>query len=372
VSLRVEARGETTSLAERKRRAGQRLVLGLSGPGITDEEHALIRQVKPAGFILFARNVEEPAQVRELNRELATLVPKSHPALLTVDQEGGRVQRVKDGATLFPPLRWVGNCDDLALTRRFAQALAREVLACGFNVNWAPDADVDSNPKNPVIGDRSFGRDPERVAAHVAAYVQATHDAGLMACVKHFPGHGDTDQDSHLHLPTVEKELPDLERCERRPFEAAIRAGVGLVMTAHVVFPALDEDHPATMSSAVLRGWLREALGFGGVIVSDDMEMKAVRGRFPLEQQLDLACQASLDLFLCCKEPHLQLEAYEQLVRLQEQDPRHDDLAELSEGRVMALRERFLLGRPSPPPLTDLKSAWAADLAHLIRARGQG
>ena len=371
MTTRVTARGETTSLADRKRRAGQRLILGIAGPSISDEERALIREVKPAGFILFARNVEEPAQVRELNRELATLVPKSHPALLTVDQEGGRVRRVKEGATHFPPLRWLGNCADLQLTRQFARALAQEVLACGFNVNWAPDADVDSNPKNPVIGDRSFGRDPDAVAKHVAAYVQATHEAGLMACVKHFPGHGDTDQDSHLHLPTVEKELPDLERCERRPFEAAVRAGVQLIMTAHVVFPALDEDHPATMSSRVLRGWLREALGYDGVIVSDDMEMKAVRGRFPLEQQLDLACRASLDLFLCCKEPVLQQEAFEQLVRLQEQDLVHDDLAADSEKRIMALRERFLLDAKPLPDLNVLKSAAAQDLVQLVRARGE-
>lgn len=370
--VRVDAVGDTTSLADRKLRAGQRLLIGISGAGLTDPERALIREIRPAGFILFKRNVEEPAQVKELNRELATLVPNTHPAILSVDQEGGRVQRVKDGATLFPPLRYVGNIDDLELTRRYARALAAEVRACGFNLNWAPVADVDSNADNPIIGDRSFHRDPDRVARHVAAYIQATQDAGLIACAKHFPGHGDTASDSHLTLPKVERDRPELERCELTPFRAAAAANVGTVMTAHVMFPAYDEDNPATMSSAILDDILRRQMGYDGVIVSDDLEMKGVRDFFPLRDQLDRSCRATADMFLVCSEAALQLEVFEDLVRLQEDDARHDDLATQANRRIDTLRERFFLNPPRVPGPEVLKSNEHRDLTLLIRARGEG
>jgi beta-N-acetylhexosaminidase len=370
VSWRVTAQGEQTSLFDRKQRAGQRLLLGLAGPSVDADFRALVKEVQPAGFILFARNVEEPAQVIELNRELASLLPASLPALLTVDQEGGRVQRVRDGATLFPPLRWVGNADDEQVTRAHAEALAAEVAALGFHMNWAPVADVNSNPDNPVIGDRSFGDSPPKVARQVACWVEATQAAGLPACVKHFPGHGDTAVDSHLDLPIVEREPPELEEKELAPFRAAIAAGVEAVMTAHVLYPAWDEEYPATMSRRILRGILREEMGFGGLVVSDDMEMKAVRGRFPLELQLRLACEATIDLFLCCETAALQAEAFEHLVRLQEADSSHDQLARDSNARLMALRERYL----KIPILRDpqvLGCAAHADLVHRIRALGE-
>ena len=368
--MRVDAVGETTSLAERKLRAGQRLLIGLSGPSVTDAERSLIRLVRPAGFILFKRNVEEPAQVRELNRELASLVPASRPPILSVDQEGGRVQRVKDGATLFPPLRFVGNVGDLDLTRDYARALAAEVRACGFNLNWAPIADVDSNPANPIIGDRSFHRDPDQVARHVAAYVQATQDAGVIACAKHFPGHGDTATDSHLTLPTVERDLPELERCELTPFRAAAAAGVGTMMTAHVMYPAFDEDNPATMSSRILDGILRQRIGYQGVIVSDDLEMKGVRDYFDLRTQLDRSCRATADLFLVCSEATLQVDAFEELVRLQEDEKRHDDLAITAGKRLKALRERFFLKRDPDPGLEVLDSPQHRALVARVRDRG--
>ena len=366
--VKVEARGETTSLHARKVRAGQRMLIGIPGAGLDGETKALIREVQPAGFILFSRNVEEPEQVLELNRELASLVAEEFPAVLSVDQEGGRVQRVKEGATRFPPLRHLGNCRDLELTRRYAEALADEVAAMGFNLNWAPVADVDSNPDNPIIGDRSFGRRPEEVAQHVAAYVQATQARGVLACAKHFPGHGDTATDSHLTLPTVEKDPPDLRHVELVPFVAAARARVATMMTAHVLFPAWDEDNPATMSRRILHGLLREELGYEGLIVSDDLEMKAVRGRYALDVQLERACAATVDLFLVCSDPKLQVEVYEGLVRLQEEDSAQDRLARDAMRRLAATRERFFKGAPKPPPLSVLDGY--RELVARVAARG--
>lgn len=368
-SARRLAIGEQTTLADRKRRAGQRLIIGFPGAAPPEESRRFIRAARPAGFILFARNVEEPGQVRELNRELGALLPKSLPPLLSVDQEGGRVQRIR--ATSWPRARWLGNLDDPARTRAIARALAVELRAMGFNVNWAPVADVDSNPANPVIGDRSFSRDPAAVARHAQAFLEGMEEVGVLGCVKHFPGHGDTSVDSHLDLPVVEKETPELERTELLPFRHLIRAGAPMVMTAHVRYPAWDEDLPATMSAPILQGQLRGALGHSGVVVSDDLEMKAVRGRYPLDLQLDRASRASVDLFLCCSEVELQWEAFELLVRLQEGDKRHDDLAIDAMGRLKALRHRLFSPARPVPELSHVGSIAHRDLALFVEAHGR-
>ena len=362
--------GLTTSTADRKGRAGQRLVIGLAGPRVSEEERSFIREVRPGGFVLFKRNVESAEQVRELNAELRALLPKDLPPVRTVDQEGGLVQRVKEPATVWPPMRFVGNVGDPAFTRAVGAALGAEVRACGFDLDFAPVADVDSNPKNPVIGQRAFASQAREVARHVAAFIEGMQGAGCAACAKHFPGHGDTSVDSHLDLPIVEKEPPDLDETELVPFRAAVRAGVATVMTAHVVFPAWDEDRPATMSRNIVEGILRARLGFGGVIFSDDMEMKAVRGRFPLELQLREASLAGVDSFLMCKELPLAHEAWEILVRLQEEEKRQEDAAIDAVKRWSALRERWLKDPQPQPPLSSLGSAEARDLALRAVARG--
>ncbi len=362
--------GLTTSTADRKRRAGQRIVMGIAGPRVSEEERRLIKEVRPGGFVLFGRNIEEPRQVLELNRELASLLPTDVPPIRTVDQEGGRVQRVREPATRWPPMRHVGNVADLDLTRAVGAAIGREVRALGFDLDFAPVADVDSNPKNPVIGDRSFGSESWAVSRHVWAFIHGMQDEGCIACAKHFPGHGDTSVDSHLDLPVVEKDPPDLDQLELPPFEAAIRAGVGSVMTAHVLFPTLDEERPATMSSRIVGAILRERFTYNGVVFSDDMEMKAVRGRYPLEMQLREATTAGVDSFLFCKEPELVLEGYEILVRLQEEDKRQEDAAIDSVKRWSTMRERFLKDASPRPELSVLGCAEHLDLALRVRAQG--
>ena len=366
------ATGEMTSLAERKRRAGQRLIVGFGGHSPDLAMRRFIGEARPAGFILFGRNIEEPAQVRELNRELHSLLPPALPPLLSVDQEGGRVLRIK--ATPWPAMRTLGNMNHLPTTEKVAVALSEELRAMGFNLDFAPVADVDSNPKNPVIGDRAFSADPAAAARQVAAFTRAMQSTGLIATAKHFPGHGDTHTDSHLTLPVVEKEGPDLERCELVPFRAAIEAEVGMVMSAHVVFPAWDEENPATLSRRILHGILREKLGYSGVICSDDMEMKAVRGRYAVEQQLDLASKATVDLFIVSQmltlTPELMVETWETLVRLQEEDKVHETLAEASNKRLMALRRRFWKNQAPQPPITVVGSPANKQLVHYVLARG--
>lgn len=378
MSERVTAVGEMTSLWDRKLRAGQRLVIGISGHEVTEDERKLIRELRPAGFILFARNVAEPAQVRELNRELASLVDPAHPALLTVDQEGGRVQRVREPATVWPPMALVGRADEwrekrepppTAHASQVARGLARELRAMGFNLNFGPVADVNSNPKNPVIGDRSFGADPKAVSSLVAAFVEGTQAEGVIACAKHFPGHGDTSVDSHLDLPIVEREDRDLREIEIPPFAAAVRAGVGSVMTSHVVYPAWDESWPATLSDRIAPRLLRKEMGFEGVLFSDDLEMRALAGRWPLPDILRRATGATVDVFLACKDPLLQIAAFEELVRQQEEDGAGDRAATDAAGRVQAMRERFLAGKREDVPLTELGRRDHRALADRVRER---
>ena len=361
------AYGEQTSLAERKRRAAKRMILGFLGTSLPAEISAFHKRAAPAGYILFARNIENPLQVLELNTDLASLHQKSHIPMRSVDQEGGRVRRIR--ATDWPPMRYLGNINDKATTAQVATGLAEELLGMGFNTNWAPVTDVDSNPANPVIGDRSFGRTPELCSAHVRTFLNAMQARGVTGCLKHFPGHGDTDLDSHLALPIVEKDIPELEHCELFPFLQNIDIA-RIVMTAHVMFPAFDEELPATMSHNILHGILREKLQYEGIIVSDDMEMKAVRGRWPLEIQLDHSCKAGVDLFLFCKEYELQEEAFETLVHLQESDPLHDKLAIASEKRLLNLQKAMSATHP-PSSIESVGSREHHALCELILARGQ-
>jgi beta-N-acetylhexosaminidase len=360
--------GEQTSLFHRKVRAGQRLIIGISSPFVDDDTRALIAAIRPAGFILFQRNVVEPEQVRDLNRELASLVDPHYPALLTVDQEGGRVQRVRAPATVWPAMRVLGR--QSAEIEETSRAIAIELRAMGFNLNFAPVADVDSNPDNPVIGDRSFGRRPEQVAEHVAAFIHGHQDEGVIACAKHFPGHGDTNLDSHLDLPTVEKDPRDLEHVELVPFQRAVAAGVGTIMTSHVIYPAWDEEWPATLSANIVHGILRQRLGYEGVVFSDDMEMKAVHGRYPTEIQVRRATLATVDILLCCKEPTLQYEAFEALVRMQEEDSGLERSCETSVKRVHALRERFFLEPRQPADPSVIGCARHRELSERLVERG--
>ena len=330
--------GDVTSTTLRRRRAGRRLVIGFEGHTVSSELREIVREIQPAGFILFQRNVASPAQVRELNRELASLLPADRPPLLTVDQEGGRVQRVREPATRWPSMRRVGATDR---AEQVARALGLELRAMGFNLDFAPVADVDSNPANPVIGDRSFGPSPERVGRAVAAFTRGLQAVGVMACAKHFPGHGDTTLDSHLDLPTITRDEATLRRVELPPFRAAVQAGVASIVTAHVVFTAFDPSMPATLSPGLLTRLLRDELGFGGVVFSDDLEMKAVADRYPLVDQARLLIRGTVDLALACRAPELQLALFEETMRALEADAALDAMAVASARRVDALTARL-------------------------------
>lgn len=252
-----------------------------------------------AGAILFARNCASPVQIAALNAELCRLAP-DHDPIRSVDQEGGRVQRIQAPLTVWPPLRRLGRTGDTELARTLGRAIGDELGALGFTWDFAPVLDVDSNPDNPIIGDRALSRDPEAVARLGVALALGLHEAGVGSCGKHFPGHGDTLLDSHKELPRLTHPRALLDGRELVPFAAAAQAGLPAIMTAHVVFEALDAERPATLSGAALTGLLRDELGFEGLVVSDDTEMKAVADRYEIETIITEGLLAGVDLFLIC------------------------------------------------------------------------
>ena len=263
-----------------------------------------------SSVILFSRNVgtpEETARTCERIRESA-----GRPILITIDQEGGESRRLVDGFTAVPPMRHLaaGGPD---LVEEAARTTARELRSVGIGLDFAPVVDVDTNPDNPVIGDRSFSSDAGIVSMLGATWVRAMQEEGVAACAKHFPGHGDTSEDSHHELPRLGHDLERLRRVELPPFRTAVEAGVAAIMSAHVLFEAVDPLVPATLSPNVLQGILREEIGFQGVVVSDDLEMEAIMGRMSSGEAATRAIEAGVDLLLCCHREDRQREVLETL-----------------------------------------------------------
>jgi beta-N-acetylhexosaminidase len=299
-----------------ERLAAKMVGIGFIGPSPTKEVRALIaRGVR--NVILFARNVESPAQLAQLTYEVKTAADS--PLMMSVDQEGGRVLRMREPFTAVPSMRQVGRAGDEKLAYEVGRVLARELRAVNFDMNLAPVLDVDTNPSNPVISSRSFGGSTDLVARLGVAVVRGLQDHSVAACVKHFPGHGDTNKDSHKELPTLPNhDLARLDEVELPPFKAAIDAGVASVMTAHVIYSPIDGKYPATLSRAILGGLLRQRFGFDGLVMSDDMQMHAIADNYGFDESIVLAAAAGVDLFWICHSVELQNRAIDVLVRATE------------------------------------------------------
>ncbi|MCA9688005.1 MAG: beta-N-acetylhexosaminidase [Myxococcales bacterium] len=321
---------------------GQLLFCGFIGVSPPRSLLDLIAAGRVGGVVLFRRNVENPAQLRQLCDRLHAAAPPGVPLLLAIDQEGGRVLRLRAPWTAWPAARALGDRDEPQETASIATAMARELVELGIRLDFAPVVDVDTNPQNPVIGDRSFGRAPERVARHATAFLTALQEGGVAACAKHFPGHGDTALDSHLALPRIDHDRARIDAVELPPFRAAIEAGVASIMTAHVVFAAIDPRAPATLSPAVM-AVLREELGYDGVVFSDDLEMRAIADFTSVRGRIEGPLRAGVDALLLCEHADLQEEA----LRIVERLP--DAAVEAAITRVVALKRRFAAPRPEPP-----------------------
>lgn len=282
---------------------GQCLGVGFDGPVIPEEYAELVRKYKIGNVLLFRRNVESFEQIRALCASLTGLI-QSETGLapfIMAGEEGGSVSRLSHIAGLTPCPMAVGATGDPENARTVGRWIGRAMRAVGVNMDFGPVLDVFSNPDNAVIGTRSFGPDPETASAFGTAFLRGLKSAGVMACGKHFPGHGDTAVDSHLALPLVEKSEQDFRGTELPSFAAAIREGIEAIMTAHVVLPAVDGERlPATVSKKILTGLLRQELGFQGVVISDGMEMKAVMSLYGIEEATLRAINAGCDMALIC------------------------------------------------------------------------
>jgi beta-N-acetylhexosaminidase len=346
-----------------RRQIGQLLVAGFNGTQLPSELRSLAREFSLGGVILFARNIAEPEQVAELAHEASRLVPDV-PCWVSIDQEGGRVARLKKPFTEWPPMATLGRSGDVTLAERFAKALASELKAVGVTLDYAPVLDVHTNPKNPVIGDRSLSDTAKTVAEMGAAIVRTLQAEGMAACGKHFPGHGDTSTDSHHELPLVEHPPERLRETEFLPFRAAIDANVATIMTAHVFVPSLDEQRPATLSRHVVTDILRRELRYEGVILSDDLEMKAIASQYAVPQAAVMAIEAGCDGVLICSGAHdTQAAALEALVHAVEEERLPWSRVEDALKRQQRAKERFLAAGVAAKPLSgrQLRAAIGRD-----------
>jgi beta-N-acetylhexosaminidase len=345
-------------------------MVGFDGHVASSDVKRMIREFGVGHVILFGRNVDAPEQVAELVRELQGVAKDAGhalPLLVAVDQEGGRVSRLSEPWTVWPPMRAVGRIGSEDLARKVGAGLAAELSACGIRWDLAPDVDVDTNPDNPVIGDRSFGDDPGLVGRLGAALIRGLQEGGVAACAKHFPGHGDTDVDSHLELPAVDHPWPRLDEVELPPFRAAIGAGVASIMTAHVMVRELDDTVPATLSPRVVDGLLRKEMRYGGVIVSDDLEMNAVATHWGVGQGAVKAAQAGCDVLPVCSRVEAQVEAIESLIRALEAEAVPWSAMDDACARIRRLKEMYLVPYRPPDPKEARAAAGSAERAGLSR-----
>jgi beta-N-acetylhexosaminidase len=353
--------------SELERQAASLFTVGFHGQSPSPELRGLLAR-GVSGVILFKRNVGAPEEVLELNRALKR--EAGRPLLTSVDQEGGSVARLREGFTRLPPMRAVGTKGDVTLARRVGELIGRELRAVGFDMSYAPVLDVDTNPENPVIGARSFGRTPELVADMGVALASGLQAVGVAACGKHFPGHGDTSQDSHRELPKLLHPLERLERVELAPFRRAAAAGIASLMTAHVIFEAVDAEHPATMSRAVMTGLLREKLGYDGLVVSDDLEMKAIADHYGVEEAVVLGLQAGVDHFLCCHTAELAHRAIDAIVGAVEGGRLSHATLQRAAGRADALVARYVKPAGSRSELAVLRCPEHLALVERLEASG--
>ena len=263
--------------------AGQVMMVGFTGvDDISEDFISFIEEYKVGNVILFSENIYSKGQLKRLCGKLQEVVKKAtgYPALISIDQEGGMVSRLSPDLPSAPGAMAIGRTGEPRYAYEAGLITAKELRMCGVNFDLAPSCDINNNKLNPVIGVRSYGEDADTVYAFAKEMARGLKDGGVIPCIKHFPGHGDTDSDSHLILPSISKSLEELEREEILPFARLIEDGVDCVMTSHIIFKALDKDYPCTMSKAVLTGLLREKLGFRGIIATDCLEMGAIKENY--------------------------------------------------------------------------------------------
>lgn len=331
------ARNEMTS----REKIGQLFMVGFMGTTVTSELASFIKEYKPGGVILFSRNLESVEQIVELTNDLQRCSPQS-PLLISIDQEGGRVSRLPKGFTIFPPCELIGRCNSGELAYAVAATTAKELRAVGINMNMAPVLDVNSNPDNPVIGDRAFGSVSDVVSEMALVTAAGLQDNKVVACGKHFPGHGDTNADSHKELPVVEASRERLETVEFPPFRRAAAAGIETMMTAHVLYKALDDSLPATLSPDIITHLLREQMQYDGVVLTDDLEMHAIVDHYGPGDAAVRAFLAGCDVLLICKDRDREIAAFESVEKAVASGTIATKRLDQSVARIQRVKQRYV------------------------------
>jgi beta-N-acetylhexosaminidase len=326
--------------------------MGVQGTALTADEADFVVKNNVGGICFFKRNVEGPVQIRELCASIQALrsrIPSRAPLFISIDMEGGRVLRLKPPFTQWPALAAVGKIDSTSVAFRFAQAMGDELRAVGINLDYAPCVDIFTNPANTVIGDRALSTSTDVVAKLSSALVRGYIKAEVIPCAKHFPGHGNTLVDSHLALPVEERSLEELEARELEPFKKVFKARLDLVMAAHIKYPKVDPEWPASLSEIFLKEILRKRLHYRGHVITDDLDMKALTLNYSKAQIAVRALKAGANILLYCNEPDsppTALEAIEKAVT-----DKTLDAAIVTDNcnRVLSLKKDYL---QSPDPLS--------------------
>ncbi|WP_442601766.1 beta-N-acetylhexosaminidase [Paenibacillus sp. KN14-4R] len=351
-------------------KVGQMVQCGFEGTVPTEDIKQLIQKQRIGGVLYFSRNVIDTDQVAKLSHDLQAVASESGvaPLWIAIDQEGGMVARLTDGVALMPGNMALAAGGSEEAVYEAASITGKELKALGINLNYAPDMDVNNNPRNPVIGVRSYGESPELVAKYGRQAIHGLQDAGIVATAKHFPGHGDTEKDSHLDLPTISHSRERIYEVELRPFIEAIDAGVDAIMSSHIHFPAFDENQlPVTLSYQVLTGLLREELGYQGVIMTDCMEMEAIATHYGTVEAAVMAVEAGADMILISHRQDRQIGAIEAIVQAVEKGLIAESRIDESVERLMALKRKRGLFNEKESQLADLSEVGCT--AHMEAAR---
>lgn len=334
---------------------GQHFFIGISGHTLTHEEKSFIVDNNIGGVVLFGRNVADPKQVWELCHEIQSLRHKmadKAPLFIGIDMEGGRVHRLKSPFTQWPPAKKLGDLDAPTVSFHLANRLGLELQAVGINLDFAPSVDVLTNPANTVIGDRAISSDPEMVAKHVSAIIRGFIKSGVLTCAKHFPGHGNTLLDSHLHLPVEQSDLARLESLELIPFKKACKARVDMIMTSHIMFPKIDPDWPVTLSEIFIQKIIRDEFRYRGLVITDDLGMKAMSDNYGIDEIPVRALKAGVDLLLYCNEPDVPPQALEAVIGAVAQGSLDKNTLQNSYQRILDVKKAKLASFGALP-LTD-------------------
>lgn len=337
----IKEKIKTMTLEEK---IGQMLIVGIEGYEINPNTVEFIDKYKVGGFILFSKNVESSSQLLKLLNSIKVENSKNTiPLFLSIDEEGGRVTRMPREFDQFPSNKSIGDVNNKQFSYEIGKAMANKIGTFGFNMNFAPVLDVNSNPNNPVIGDRSFSSQAEIVSSLGVETMKGLQQGKVIPVVKHFPGHGDTAEDSHKGLPSLSHDLSRLESLELLPFQKAINNGAEVVMISHILLPEIDKENPSSMSKTIITDILREKMNFKGIVITDDMTMGAIINNYGIGEAAVKSVLAGVDIVLVCHDKDKQIEVIEALKKAVSEGKITEERIDESVYRILSLKEKYAI-----------------------------